>query len=82
MKEYLTPKEAAPLINVSLRTLELWRSNHYGPRYIKVGRKILYSRAVIDQWLMDKSYGSTSEYPDGPHSMGWTISGPNPQSWR
>ena len=73
-KKYLMPKEAAHYMGELVRTLERWRSSGYGPRYSKPGRKILYSRAVIDEWLLvKKGYGSTSEYPAGSHSMGWTI---------
>ena len=73
MDEYLTPKQAAHYLSTSLRTLERRRLTGYGPPFIKNGRGVLYSRAVIDNWLKSKEYGSTSEYPGGPHSMGWII---------
>lgn len=44
-KNHLTPrvntKEAAALLGISVRTLEDWRSNGIGPKYVKVGQKII-----------------------------------------
>jgi excisionase family DNA binding protein len=72
-KEYLMPKEAAALLNCSLRTLERWRNTGYGPPFIKTGRKILYPLASLEEWRKAKSYRSTSEYPGGPHSVGFFL---------
>ena len=70
-KDWLAPKQACEMLGVSIRTLEYWRQTGYGPRFAKVGRKILYSRSAIEEWLASKGYGSTSEYPGGSSSMGW-----------
>jgi hypothetical protein len=32
-------------------TLRTWRSLGRGPRYIKVGRRVLYDIAAVDRWL-------------------------------
>jgi excisionase family DNA binding protein len=68
---WLAPKEAAYFLNVSIRTLERWRASGYGPPFHKVGRKILYLKSDLEEWITEKTYRSTSEYPNGPHSMGW-----------
>jgi Helix-turn-helix domain len=70
-KNWLTPKEVTYEYGFSIRTLEYWRKTGYGPRFAKVGRKILYSRSAIEEWLASKDYGSTSGYPGGSNSMGW-----------
>ena len=35
-------KEAATILNVSVKTLQLWRHQHRGPRYNKLGRRVNY----------------------------------------
>lgn len=54
-REYLTPKEAADYMRRHVRTLEDWRRDKKGPRYMKLGEKkkacILYRRRDIDDWL-------------------------------
>ncbi len=36
---------------VSVQTLTNWRYRGVGPRYTKIGRKVLYRRADLDAWL-------------------------------
>lgn len=45
-------KVAADLLGVSVRTLEDWRSKGIGPKFVKIGRKILrYEIAEINAFL-------------------------------
>lgn len=37
---------------VSLRTVQRERAQRIGPPFIKLGRKIYYRRAAIEQWLL------------------------------
>lgn len=50
-KEYLTEKEAALLFSLSAATLKTQRSHGKGPRYAKVGKKILYNRLKLEEYL-------------------------------
>lgn len=68
---WLVSKQVAPMLGISHRTLERWRSTGYGPPFHKPGRKILYSKSEVEEWLAGKRYRSTSEFPGGSHSMGW-----------
>jgi hypothetical protein len=38
----LNEAEAARLLNLSIRTLQAWRSRGFGPPYVRVGRAIRY----------------------------------------
>ncbi|MCL2876496.1 MAG: helix-turn-helix domain-containing protein [Betaproteobacteria bacterium] len=50
--ELLTPAQAAELLNVSEGTLSIWRwSGRYGLPYVKVGRKVLYRKSDLINWL-------------------------------
>lgn len=48
---WLTPKEAATHIRVSERTLEGWRRQRRGPRWVKAGHLVRYAREDVDAWL-------------------------------
>jgi predicted DNA-binding transcriptional regulator AlpA len=37
-----TCKQAAAFLTVSEKTLEAWRSQNRGPRFIKLGRRVAY----------------------------------------
>jgi len=39
---------------VSLRTVQRERAQRIGPPYIRLGRKIFYRPAAIEQWLLDQ----------------------------
>lgn len=64
---FLTSNEAADLLRLSRRTLERWRLEGNGPRYIKLGAgkrsRVVYRETEIEAWVSRSSYGSTSEYP-------------------
>lgn len=44
--QLLTPKQAADILAVSLRTLEYWRMTGEGPRYLKLSRATIRYTAV------------------------------------
>lgn len=64
MHDLLDTKSAAPRIGVATGTLENWRCQGTGPKFIKTpGRtgKVLYDPADIEAWKQANRYGSTSE---------------------
>lgn len=48
---YLSTKDAATYTNHSPQTLEKLRSEGRGPDFYKVGRRVLYARESLDQWI-------------------------------
>ena len=58
---YLTAREAACYLRLSLSTLAKYRVSGGGPAYVKAGRKILYRRADLDAWMTAHSRASTSD---------------------
>ena len=58
---YLTQDEAADVLRLSARTLERMRLDGSGPSFMKAGRRVLYSRQSIDDWLAERTFRSTSE---------------------
>ncbi len=54
-------RQAAELIGMSRRTLEKWRGEGTGPPFLKLGRRVLYSVADLEEWLRSRRRRSTSE---------------------
>ena len=65
MYDLLDTKAAAPRIGVTPGTLENWRVQGIGPRFIKTtsGKrgKVLYDPADIEAWKEANRFQSTSE---------------------
>lgn len=49
--EYLSPKQAAQLTGVPLKTLEMFRSVRKGPPYYRVGGRVRYKLADVRAWI-------------------------------
>ncbi len=61
--KYLRPKQAAEFLHLSESTLAKMRMRGDGPQFIKSGTKrVLYKLADLEQWLLDNTHLSTSEY--------------------
>lgn len=46
--ERMTERELAARWRVSVRTLQNWRWMGRGPRFLKIGARVLYARAEIE----------------------------------
>ena len=64
MQSFLTEKEVAQQIKVSLASLRRWRLLQRGPRFIKVGALVRYRAEDLEQWLETLPAGGT-----GPHQQ-------------
>lgn len=51
MHNFLTEKEVARQINVSLASLRRWRLQQRGPRFVKVGALVRYRSEDLEQWM-------------------------------
>jgi len=59
----LTPAELAERWrgNVTLKTLSHWRSSGAGPRFLKVGRKVLYPMDEVEAWETTRTMAKVGE---------------------
>lgn len=59
---FLTPDELVARYkgNISVKTLANWRTKGGGPRYVKIGGKIMYALAAVLEWENARTYGSTA----------------------
>jgi predicted DNA-binding transcriptional regulator AlpA len=56
----LTAKEAANRLRLNVNTLANWRTRGEGPRFIKMGRKVLYPVAEIEAFEQRQLRNSTA----------------------
>ena len=61
LTEYLTQDQVADLLHISKRTLERMRHEGSGPKYCKAGRRVLFTRQAIDEWLEGRAFESAAE---------------------
>lgn len=66
LADYLTPTDLVALLDgaVTEATLRNWRCARRGPRHITVGRRVLYSRAAIDDWWSELHATSAARWED------------------
>lgn len=62
--EYLTPAELSQRYagKISVRTLANWRCLGQGPKFTKVGGRILYPLAEVAEWDARHTVANTSQY--------------------
>jgi len=58
---YLNCEQAGAHLNLSPRTLEKLRTLGGGPRFSKLGRRIVYKVADLDAWAESRACESTSD---------------------
>lgn len=61
MRENLSVIEAAEALGISQSYLNKLRCTGGGPRYAKVGRRVIYSNDELDAWLASRRRRSTSD---------------------
>jgi len=65
--DLISTDTAACLLNIKTGTLRLSRvrgllGGRSAPKYLKIGRKVVYERAEIDRWINQlKRFGNTGE---------------------
>ncbi|WP_366247012.1 helix-turn-helix domain-containing protein [Microbacterium sp. 13-71-7] len=48
---FLTPKQISDSLQISIRTLEDWRTRGYGPPFLTVGRHVRYPLNEFEAWV-------------------------------
>ena len=61
MKTHFNTEQLAKLIDISPRTLQRWRLEGKGPKYFKLGSRVLYSEEQINEWLCKCQTSSTTD---------------------
>ncbi len=54
MSDWLTSEELAQETRTSLDTVRYWRSKDLGPLGVRIGKRVLYRRSDVDEWLASR----------------------------
>ncbi|MBS7702667.1 helix-turn-helix domain-containing protein [Chelatococcus asaccharovorans] len=57
---FLTVSEVGARLGLAISTLNSWRSQGRGPRFVKMGSRVRYHDADIASWLAENTRTSTS----------------------
>lgn len=66
---YMPQALAATFLGLSPRTLERFRLEGRGPAFLKLGRRVVYSREDIVKWAEAQRRHSTSDRNSGAHEQ-------------
>ncbi|WEV68744.1 hypothetical protein OZX73_05480 [Bifidobacterium sp. ESL0775] len=58
----VTPVKLSELSGIPLSTLSEWRGSGDGPAFLKVGRRVMYSREAVLKCLREHMHMATNEY--------------------
>ena len=61
-----TPEQAAPRLLTTPRTLERWRANGTGPKFVKIGRRVGYRDADLDAFIAANVRSHTGQNESAP----------------
>jgi predicted DNA-binding transcriptional regulator AlpA len=61
MPALLRENEVSARLGLSVRTLQKWRLEGRGPRFVKLGNAVRYDPADLDLFVREGARGSTSE---------------------
>lgn len=61
METLFTPQQTAEHLCVSELTLRKWRWEGKGPKFAKIGRKVVYRQADLTEYVQNQLRTSTSD---------------------
>lgn len=51
LADYIAEQDLAAQLGVTVRALQLWRTQRRGPAWTKLGKKIVYRRQTVAEWM-------------------------------
>jgi excisionase family DNA binding protein len=54
-EENLVTEEVAQLLRTSPSTIRYWRHKGYGPKGVRLGRRVLYPLSEVQRWMEERS---------------------------
>lgn len=64
MRKLVDEKTAAQLLGCSVAKLQKDRTKGIGVRWVKIGRLCRYDVSVLDEYIKNRTFVSTSQYGD------------------
>ena len=66
-KRKLSTEEAAEILGIRPNTLEVWRSKKKGPKYSKIGSRVLYDPDAIEEFFASCNVHTVNSAPQLNH---------------
>lgn len=57
LSDWMGRSELADVLEVSEETLRRWQAQGIGPPLAKLGRRVLYRREAVRQWMVSREMG-------------------------
>lgn len=54
LEDWMPRAELAEIIGISTDTLARWESRRTGPPCVRIGRKVLYRRGAVRDWMLEQ----------------------------
>jgi len=70
--KHLNQTELSRRWSISPRTLERWRWLHQGPRYLKIGGRVVYRLDDIEAYETSQAHAPTAQ-PAGSSAAAWAV---------
>ena len=51
LSDYFTEPDLAAELGLTVRGLQLWRTKRCGPAWTKLGKRVVYRRAAVSDWM-------------------------------
>ncbi len=61
LKQYLTPDQLAEMWGISANTLRKWRWEGKGPKFVKLGSRVVYRLVDVEAYADSNLFSSTAE---------------------
>jgi excisionase family DNA binding protein len=58
----LTEQQAAEVLAIKVKTLQAWRVRGGGPKFVKVGRLVRYTKVDLEDFICLHTRSSTAEF--------------------
>lgn len=59
---YISTRDAAAKLSIGASTLKKLRIHGGGPAFHRIGRRVVYSTDILDEWAARETYETTSQY--------------------
>jgi predicted site-specific integrase-resolvase len=59
-----TTRDLADRAGIAPSTLSTWRATGVGPRFVKIGRKVLYPKEEVLRCMRENLHSNTGEYQE------------------
>jgi len=61
MSGFLTDREVASWLHVSVAAVRRWRFLNIGPKFIKIGSAVRYDPSAVERWIASRPSGGDTD---------------------